>query len=132
MHSRLQPGHRPAPEGLSLPNRQPREGNPSPAWPGCPSHPQGALIECGTFRAVKDENGKGGKGAGGEGGSILPRGKTAPYLGQTEGSSAQLSLHLPFSALIKCLTNGFARMSKIQSDTFIGLTTNFLRCIIRD
>lgn len=23
-------------------------------------------------------------------------------------------------------------MSKIQSDTFIGLTTNFLRCIIRD
>lgn len=48
--------------------------------------PPGALIERGTFRAVKDENGKGGEGADGEGGSILPRGKTAPYLGQTEDS----------------------------------------------
>lgn len=74
-------------------NGQPREGNPSPSQPGCPSHPQEALIEHGTLRAVRDENGKGGEGAAREGGSIMPRGKTAPYLGQTEGSSAQLSLH---------------------------------------
>lgn len=50
-------------------------------------------MECHTCRAVKDENGKGGKGADGEGGGISPGGKTAPYLSQTEGSSAQRLPH---------------------------------------
>lgn len=82
----LQPGCGPAPGGLSLPQQQPREGHSSPAGARPSLPPPGALIECGTCNAVKDENEKGGEGANGEGGSISPRGKTAPYLGQTEGS----------------------------------------------
>lgn len=58
-------------------------------------------------------------------------GQRAQPLAQREdhtlfGPAETINTALPFSTLIKCLMKGFAPMSKIQSDAFIHLTTNFL------